>query len=113
MLEREIFLLKEKDLTPLKGDHCLFKKKNSDLMLAIYVDDGLLVSSDESEIVTLLKELENRFEMTINRNPQTFLGMELHQTEDGTRLTQSCYTAKVLNRYGKENCKPMSTPINK
>ncbi|KAK1137414.1 hypothetical protein K0M31_001924 [Melipona bicolor] len=47
---------------PPERDRCLveFKKKNSDLMLAIYVEDGLLVGSDESEMVALLKELEKR-----------------------------------------------------
>lgn len=106
-------LLKEKNLTPLKSDRCLFKRKNSDLMLAIYVDDGLLVGSDENEMEALLKELENKFEMTINRHPRTFLGMELHQTEEGIWLNQRCYAAKVLDRYGMENCNPVSTPLIK
>jgi len=42
--------LKEKNFTSLKNEQCIFKKNNEDLILGIYVDDGILIGNNSQEI---------------------------------------------------------------
>ncbi|XP_074271155.1 secreted RxLR effector protein 161-like [Silene latifolia] len=40
-----------------------------------------------------------------------FLGMEVHQAEDGIFISQNKYAREILKRFKMENCKPVSTPL--
>ena len=83
--------------------------KNSNLILAIYVDDGVLMSDSIQEMKKLLEELQQEFNMRIVREPKTFIGMELSKTPEGLKITQSWYARKILERFGMEESKPVKT----
>ncbi|XP_026410906.1 uncharacterized protein LOC113306149 [Papaver somniferum] len=40
-----------------------------------------------------------------------FLGIEVHQSEDGVFTSQSKYAEKVLKKFGMPGCNPTSTPL--
>ncbi|XP_021762535.1 uncharacterized protein LOC110727276 [Chenopodium quinoa] len=40
-----------------------------------------------------------------------FLGMEVHQAEDGIFISQRKYANDVLKKFHMQNCKPVSTPL--
>ncbi|XP_026437184.1 uncharacterized protein LOC113335300 [Papaver somniferum] len=40
-----------------------------------------------------------------------FLGIEVHQSEDGVFISQSKYAEKVLEKFGMLGCNPTSTPL--
>ncbi|XP_026432336.1 uncharacterized protein LOC113329710 [Papaver somniferum] len=40
-----------------------------------------------------------------------FLGIEVHQSEDGVFISQSKYAKKVLKKFGMLGCNPTSTPL--
>uniref|UniRef100_A0A1S4B1Z1 Uncharacterized mitochondrial protein AtMg00810-like n=1 Tax=Nicotiana tabacum TaxID=4097 RepID=A0A1S4B1Z1_TOBAC len=41
-----------------------------------------------------------------------FLGLEVHQVEDGIFISQKKYGRDLLNKFGMLNCKPTATPMN-
>ncbi|KAL6438816.1 hypothetical protein ACFW04_003716 [Cataglyphis niger] len=48
--------LKRKKFKPFKSEQCLFKKTDSNLILGIYVDDGILVGSNPKELEQIIKK---------------------------------------------------------
>lgn len=62
-----------------KADQCVYigqvnKKK---CYLCLYVDDGLLFSTDESALNEFTRELKNTFEFKILETPSNFVGMQI------------------------------------
>ena len=105
--------LKNRKLTQLKTEQCLLKKENSNLIFAIYVDDGIIVGDDLNEMKELLSELNEEFEITITKNPKDYLGLEIQTDKEGIKLTQAAYSNKILHRFKMENAKAVNTPIIK
>lgn len=103
--------LRNEDFTQLMSDRCIFKSTDNSIYIAIHVDDGIIVGKDLKAIQKIINKLEQTFEVTVNHNPKTYLGMEITKTDDGLTLTQITYAKKVLEKYGMENCRPVDTPI--
>lgn len=97
-----------------EADPCLYVriKGNSKVIVGLYVDDGL-VASTNSAGQEFLNELERNFKIT-TKPASFFLGMEINRNKDGSiNLSQRAYVNKVLKRFGMENCKPVSSPTIK
>ena len=105
--------LKERKLEQLKTEQCIFKHSNNNLILGIYVDDGILLGKDINQMNNLLEEMEKVFEIKVCKNPNVFLGMEVCIKTGKIRLTQTQYTKRILERYRMQDSKPVSTPIIK
>ena len=105
---------KKEKLEPLKSDKSVFKSKKSKnfLCLAIHVDDGVVIGEKIQEIETLMTGLEDNFEMKINVNPKTYLGMELCLTKEGIQLTQENYAKQVIEKYKMQDSHGVKTPIS-
>jgi hypothetical protein len=80
-------------------------------ILAIHVDDGLHIGRDLEKVDKLLENLKKGFEVTINKNTKTYLGIEMNRTKDGLHLSQGMYTKQVLERFNMSNCRVFPTPI--
>lgn len=108
----ETFLktMKEMGFVQAKNEPCIFRNNDSSVVLAIYVDDGLIVGKDKEEILKILTILNKRFEIRINTEPKTYLGMELKKDSNGLYITQTEYTKSVLRMYNMQNCKNVDTP---
>ena len=65
-----------------KADPCLFYKNN--IVCAIYVDDTIFWSPDESIIDTTISELKSlNFDLTDEGDVDSFLGVKIDTDEDG------------------------------
>lgn len=98
-----------------EADPCLFVRRREEKMiiLALYVDDGLIACSDEEEAQRFLTELKERFKIK-SKSANYYLGLEISREDDGTvKINQTAYTKKVLERFGMSECKPVGTPIIK
>lgn len=84
--------LKNNGLTQLKTEPYIFTNDEKTLFLAIYVDDGILIGENEDDMNKLLKKLKQEFEMTVQQNPKSFLGMEIVKNESGLLIKQEAYT---------------------
>jgi len=89
----------------LKSEQCIFKKNNEDLILGIYVDNGILIGNDLQEIEETIKQLKAEFKMTVIYKPKTFVGLELSREENIIKLKQEEYTKKILKQYGMDKAK--------
>ncbi|UYV79748.1 FHDC1 [Cordylochernes scorpioides] len=103
--------LKTKGLVKSKLENCIFKNQNGSLILALYVDDGMLFGSDEEEMDNLLVELAQEFEIRISNNPEMFVGMNIMNKDEGLILSQHDYIECVLKKYNMLDAKPVTTPI--
>lgn len=98
-----------------EADPCLHIRQKGDtkLIVALYVDDGLVMSTHQQEADNFVKELRGEFKVTA-RQASYFLGLEIERSEDGSiKICQQAYAKKILERFGFQDCKPVSTPMTK
>lgn len=61
--KRIVEFLKDEGLVPLKLEKCIFVNEDRSIILAVYVDDGLLLSNEEKKIDDILTKLKREFEI--------------------------------------------------
>ncbi|BES89629.1 Reverse transcriptase (RNA-dependent DNA polymerase) [Nesidiocoris tenuis] len=96
-------------------DSCFFiRKRNGNMILvALYVDDGLVATTDPQELQEFIKELKAEFKITV-KDANFYLGIEINQKEDGSvTINQQNYIKKILQRFNMFECSPAPTPIIK
>lgn len=98
-------LTKTRGFESLKTEQCLSEKKNSTMMLNIYVDNGIVIGDNWNDMQEILKGLKRAFELTIFEKPKIFVGMEIKKEEGGIKVTQLNYIKEMLQEYGMDNAK--------
>lgn len=104
------FLTKFK-LKPSINDSCLYYDEERTIFLAIYVDDGIIVSKNKDQVTGLLKFLESKLE--IKSLPcVSYLGFQIFRDRKKKELIlhQRQYVERILERFKMHECKPTSTP---
>lgn len=95
-------------------DHCLFvSERATTLMLALYVDDGLIVGSSKTEVEEVLRHLKKGFEITIV-NPDYFVGFQIFRERKEKRIVihQKGYINRVLERFNLDCASAQHVPID-
>lgn len=95
-----------------KYDPCVFISRKHDVLtiLAIHVDDGIIVSENGKAITSVLHHLNEHFEVK-EMDIGCFLGLEIQKNDDDSIfIHQSNYAEKVLKRFNFDNCNGISTP---
>ena len=101
------------------ADHCIYLKievKNGRkiiIIIAVYVDDTIICSNSIDDLNMVKNELSNQFEMDDRGEIHYLLGMRIIRDRERRILTidQALYLEDVLRRFGMQDCKPMSTPL--
>jgi hypothetical protein len=97
------------------ADPCLYIRNQNGKMLiiALYVDDGLVAGSDTEELNQFVEQLKSQFKVTV-KPASYFLGLQIEQQSNGDiKINQSGYARKTLERFGFDECKPVQTPMLK
>ncbi|XP_026378578.1 uncharacterized protein LOC113273018 [Papaver somniferum] len=81
------------------------------LIVSLYVDDLIFTGNDVHMIEQFKREMMMKYEMSDMGLVKYFLGIEVHQSEDGVFISQSKYSEKVLKKFGMLGCNPTSTPL--
>ncbi|GBE82734.1 hypothetical protein SCP_0411190 [Sparassis crispa] len=101
--------------TRCHSDHSVFYKNDDGILLiiAIYVDDMLILSDNLTAVTTLKEDLKSRFEMTDLGEARWLLGMEIARDRPRRvlELSQHQYVEKCLAQHGMADCCPVSTPM--
>jgi hypothetical protein len=97
-------------------DPSVFIKVSTDgnwpIIIAVYVDDLLIVGPRIDEISLLKIELANRFNMVDMGKVRKLLGMEIHHLPDGSIfINQEAYVQKIIRKYGLNDCKGVDRPM--
>lgn len=105
--------LKKHGFKQSDSDPCLFilERGKKKLLLALYVDDGIVAATDKDELSVFEEKLKSEFKI-VTKPATYFLGIEIDQKSDGSiKIGQATYTRKVLNQFGMSDCRPCVTPI--
>lgn len=95
-----------------KSDPCVFVSYRKDILivLAIHVDDGLIIADDIGAINCVMKHLQDKFEMKV-MDLGCFLGLQIERNDDGSIfIHQAAYAKRVLSRIEMVECTPVMTP---
>jgi len=111
------YLTNELNFTSSINDPCLYIRKISNMILiiALYVDDLLLIGNSKSTIDKLKGEFKKRFEMKDLGPVAVMLGIEIKRDRPNRKLyiSQKEYTENVLSRFGMEQSRPVTTPMER
>jgi hypothetical protein len=55
------------------------------------------------------KDMHNEFEMSLLGEISLYLGLQICQSNQGIFISQTKYIIEMLNRFGMEDCKPVTT----
>lgn len=107
--------LKGINMTNSNVDPCVYvsTNENNRVIIIIYVDDLLIASKSLHKLQKLKEVLRNEFQMNDLGPVNDILGINIKR--DGPtgkmRLTQRRYITDMLQTFGMEDCKPISTPF--
>ena len=95
-------------------DKTLFYKKhgNDIILVQIYVDDIIFGSTNEKLCQRFSKLMQSRYEMSMMRELTFFLGLQVHQRNDGIFISQAKYMRDFLKRFDLVECSPAKTPMS-
>ena len=103
-----------------EADGCIYTKTVREtnghinfVILGVYVDDIVPVSNNATLLKAEKTGLCKRFEMVDQGEIRYLLGMSIKQDRKSRTLTisQPTYLQRVIKRFGMENSKPVSTPL--
>ena len=98
-----------------ESDHGVYRRGNGEekVILAIWVDDLFIFGNKLDEVNKVKEGLKSEFKMTDMGEAQYLLGLQIIRDKDKGHLTltQKKYAMEVLKRFGMENCKSVSTPM--
>ena len=95
------------------SDASLFIKRTSAyvLFILVYVDDILLIGSDNTTLKSCIADLDTHFALKTLGSINYFLGFEAYCDTSGLYLTQSKYSLDLLKKANIHDCKPSATPM--
>ena len=94
-------------------DESLFCLRGGEMVIAVYVDDLLIVAEDQKSLDHFKQAVARRFKIKDLGIATQFLGMEICYLEDGSiTLGQGRYCREILARFGFADCKPVATPMD-
>lgn len=111
--EKFVKFLKDFNLNDIQSEKCVFTGivLGYKVFLAIYVDDGLIMSENKASILAVLNYLEKHFEITTDEANE-FLGMELlrDRKKRFLKISQAGYITKILEKFNMLDANPVSVP---
>ena len=106
--------LKELNFKQSSSDSCIYTLISDDdvCIIAVYVDD-IIICCESLEYLSKMKScLSTRFLMKDLGVLNYFLGVNIVQENNKIFINQSVYANNLLKKFGFENCKPVSTPVD-
>lgn len=96
------------------ADPCVFIRNENDemIIIAVYVDDLVLLCKDQNKLRDLKKVLMEKFKMKDLGPIHFILGISVTQDEDSLSLCQSQYIKLMLKKYGLWDSIPVSVPAD-
>jgi len=105
--------LKDLKFVQSASDPCIYvSSENETFYLGVYVDDIVLAGESETSIQRIKDALSRRFDIKDMGSLRYFLGMTISQSENEIWIGQPKYTSNLVKKFGMQDCKPVSTPID-
>lgn len=108
--EKFTSFLRSFHLETSKADPCVFV--GNDIIMAIYIDDGIIAAKDDNKIQAVINFLRKEFAVKVFE-AKFFLGFEIFYKTDGTIfINQQCFADKIVSKFGMMNANTVSTPAD-
>ena len=93
------------------ADPCLYILNAGKVILLVYVDDILFAGTNEDQVSTTIKQLQERFDTVDLGEARFLLGMAIQRNVGaGTIfLTREAYAKAVLDKFGMADGRPAKT----
>ena len=95
-------------------DKCVYVKnaERGSVIICLYVDDMLIMGSNNEVIKTTKKMFNNKFNMKDLGVAEVILEIKISKTSDGLILSQSHYIEKILKKFKQDDSSPTRTPVD-
>ncbi|TLX69534.1 hypothetical protein E9993_22935, partial [Labilibacter sediminis] len=95
-------------------DKCVYVKNTTHgyVILCLYVDDMLIIGSNDKMIRSTKDMLKSKFDMKDMGLADVILGVKITRTQDGLILSQTHYVDKILEKFSKGETSIARTPID-
>ena len=95
-------------------DKCVYVKNTEHgfVIICLYVDDILIMGSNNKVIKTTKEMFNNKFDMKDLGVADVILGIKISKTSYGLILSQSHYIEKILKKFKQDDSNPMRTPVD-
>ena len=107
--------LKRKGFAQTTGDPCIYTALEGEMfIIAVYVDDILLAGKSDRRMTEVKQALSKQFKMKDMGELHHFLEVKVIQKPETGQLWigQSAYVKGILEKFGMDNSKPISTPVH-
>nr|CAH66391.1 OSIGBa0134J07.9 [Oryza sativa] len=81
------------------------------LIVSLYVDDLIYTGNSDKMMQDFKKDMMHTYEMSDLGLLHYFLGMEVHQSDEGIFISQRKYAENILKKFKMDNCKSVTTPL--
>ena len=94
-------------------DKCVYVKNTQHgfVIICLYVDDILIMGSNNEVIKTTKEMFNNKFDMKDLGVADVILGIKISKISDGLILSQSHYIEKILKKFKQNDSSPMRTHV--
>ncbi|GJZ37537.1 zinc finger, CCHC-type containing protein [Tanacetum coccineum] len=99
-----------KSLYGLKQAPSKFDSSSKGVIICLYVNDMLIFGTDQNQVDKTKKFLSSRFFM--KDMADVILRIKIKRKNKGIVITQSHYIKKILKKSNREDCSPVSTPMD-
>nr|GEY60799.1 zinc finger, CCHC-type [Tanacetum cinerariifolium] len=82
------------------------------VIICLYVDDMLIFGTDQNQVDETKKLLSSRFLMKDMGEANVILCIKIKRENKGIVIMQSRYIKKILKKFNREDCSPVSTLMN-
>ena len=95
-------------------DKCVYVKniERGFVIICLYVDDILIMGSNNEIIKTTKEMFNNKFDMKDLGVADVIVAIKISKTSDGLLLSQSHYIEKILNKFKQNDNSPMRTLVD-
>ena len=95
-------------------DKCVYVKDTAEgyVILCLYVDDMIIVGSNDKVIKSTKDMLNSKFDMKDMGLADVILGVKITRTSDGIALSQTHYIDKILAKFNKSDTNVARTPVD-
>ncbi|GJT22106.1 zinc finger, CCHC-type containing protein [Tanacetum coccineum] len=98
-----------------QSDKCVYSKfddSGKGVIVCLYVDDMLIFGTDKNQVDKTKKFLSSRFSMKDMGEVDVILSIKIKRENKGIVITQSYYIEKIFKKFNREDCSPVSSPID-
>ncbi|PKU74746.1 Retrovirus-related Pol polyprotein from transposon TNT 1-94 [Dendrobium catenatum] len=88
----------------------IFRCKEIQIYLLVYVDDLLITGNNQKEIDTVISKLHMQFNMKHLGHVHDFLGLKIDFQNQSYFLSQQQYAESILKQADLQNCKALANP---